>query len=271
MSAEGKKNLIRKIMEKKEFSELPKADVELAFSKFEKRQTSDEDKIKLTRNLLREVFSGFASEKLLSPKDKKEEWVLRKHLSTRERLGKFEEIYSRILKGLNGELSIIDLGAGANGFSYKYFGDAGYNVEYVAVEAVGQLVTLMNSYFKREKLPARAHHESLFQLAKIKQIVSKTKKPRVVFLFKTLDSLEMIERDYSKKLLKGIVPLCDRVVVSFATESMHARKKFHAKRTWLLDFIKNNFNILEDFTIRGERFIVFENHSIFKSLPFFWS
>ena len=116
----------------------------------------------------------------------------------------------------------------------------------------------MNNYFRKEKINGEAVHESLFELKKIKSIIKKQKKPRIVFLFKTLDSLEMLERDYSKKLLLEIISLCDRVVVSFATRSMIKKKRFHAKRSWIVDFIKENFEVLDDFEIGGERYIVFK-------------
>jgi hypothetical protein len=267
-----KKHIIEKIMSKKEYSQLPKKDVELVFGKFEKRQTSDEEKIKLSRDLLRKIYSSFSSGKLLSIKDKKEDWILKKHLSTRERLSYYSELYKKLL-GEFGTLraysetfpsekftgSIIDLGAGVNGFSYKYFQEENLNVNYVGVEAVGQLATLMEFYFMKNKLKAKAIHESLFELEKIKKIILKTKKPRVVFLFKVIDSLEMLERDYSKKLLKEIVPLVDKVVISFATESFVKRQKFKVKRNWILDFIKDNFKILEDFQLGPEKYISFSN------------
>src|SRR3989344_3635964 len=173
----NKFELLQKITEKKEFSQLPKKDVELAFSHFEKREVGDEEKIKLTRELLHKVFGAFTSQKLLSPKNKNEEWILRKHLSTRERLPYYTEVYKRILKEFeNRKISITDLGAGVNGFSYKYFWDLKFNVNYISVEAVGQLVKLMNNYFENEELNASAIHGSLFELEKIKKIILKTKK-----------------------------------------------------------------------------------------------
>jgi len=279
----NKFELLQKITEKKEFSQLPKKDVELAFSHFEKREVGDEEKIKLTRELLHKVFGAFTSQKLLSPKNKNEEWILRKHLSTRERLDYYPELYKKLLANYkNKKISIVDLGAGVNGFSYKYFLK---NTTYLGIEAVGQLVNLMNFYFKKsprddsskddsprddsgeppavpsgepKKLNAKAIHESLFELEKIKKIITEAKKPKIIFLFKVLDSLEMLERDYSKKLLLGIVSLVDRVVVSFATRSMIRKKEFKAKRNWILDFIRENFKILDDFEIGGERYICFE-------------
>ena len=44
----------------------------------------------------------------------------------------------------------------------------------------------------------------------------------------SLDSLEMLEKDFSKKLLKKIVPLVDKVVVSFATRSLGNGQRFRA-------------------------------------------
>ena len=243
--------IYEKIIAKKGFSQLPREDVKRAFVHFEKRQVSDEEKIRLTRELLHKIFGVFASGKLLSPKDKDIEWILRKHVSTRERLPYYKEIYERLL---GNETSVIDLGAGINGFSYEFFPQ---KVNYVAVEAVGQLVNLMNNYFKRKKLNARAINVSLFELEKIKKLIKAQLGKRIVFLFKVLDSLEMLERDYSKKLLKEIAPFANKIIVSFATRSIGKRKSFNANRKWLLDFIEKEFKILDDFEVGGERYLVF--------------
>jgi hypothetical protein len=249
--------LIKKIILKKEFSQLPKKDVFLAFKKFDKEKYDDEEKIKLTRNLLRLVYSSFISKKILSLKEKSEDWILRKHLSTKERLPYYEEVYKKILRNMNKKLSVLDLGAGINGFSYKYFQKAGFDISYYAVEAVGQFVELMNFYFKKEKLNAKAFHLSLFEINKIKRIVLNLERPRVVLLFKVIDSLEALEKDYSKKLISEIARLSDRLIISFATKSMSKRKKFRVKRNWIVNFVKENFNLIDDFELGGERYIVF--------------
>ena len=249
--------ILKKITEKREFSKLPQKDVEMAFSHFEKRQTNDEEKIRLTRELLHKVFGAFGSKKLLAPKKKDEEWILRKHLSTRERTPHYKELYRRIFKGLGKEISIIDLGAGVNGFSHKYFEKLGISVNYTSIEAVGQLAKITKDYFEREKLKGKAFHFSLFELEKIKKTIKETKRPRVIFLFKVLDSLEMLKRNYSKELISVISPLAERIIVSFATESMIKRKKFKAKRTWFLEFLEKNFSVLEDFELGKERYFIF--------------
>lgn len=253
--------IINKIIQKKEFSQLPKKDVEVAFSQFEKRQTIDEEKIKLTRQLLHKVFGAFTSEKLFNEKilDKKTaEEILKKHSSTRERLEYYPEIYSRIFSGMNKKISVIDLGAGVNGFSYNYFKKLSLDVNYIGVEAIGQLVELVNNYFSREKIKGKAIHMSLFELEEIKRIVESSERPRVIFLFKVLDSLEMLEKNYSKKLISELIGKCDKFVVSFATQSMISRRKFKVKRYWFENFVRENFKVVDDFEIGGERYLVFK-------------
>lgn len=251
------KELIEKICSKKEFSQLPKKDVELAFEKFDKKDLNDFQKLKMTRQFLRKLYSSFSSRKLLGEinKEKEVEWFLGKHKSTKERLEFYSEVYSRVFKDLK-DVSVIDLGAGINGLTLDKMKGV---KNYVAVEGVGQLVDLVNDYFKKNKMKnAKAEHFSLFELEKVKEIIKEQKMPRVVFMFKVIDALEVVERDYSKKLLGEIVPLSDRVVLSFPTRSLGNRKKFSVQRGWLLNFIQDNFSVIDDFELGGEKYIVFE-------------
>ncbi|MCH8945928.1 MAG: hypothetical protein IIA85_03325 [Nanoarchaeota archaeon] len=253
----SKTELINKIVKKKEFSGLPKRDVKLVFEKFDNENNSDEEKIKFTRKTLRKIFSSFASRKILTLKNKDEEWILKKHLSSRERFPYYLEVYKRIFKNTTKNLSVIDLGAGVNGFSYNYFKKLGLNVNYLAIEAIKQLTDLMNHYFKDKKIPGKSLHLSLLELEKIKKIINTTKEPRVVFLFKTIDSLETLERNYSKKLISEVAPLVDLFVISFATRSMMRKRKFKVNRNWIIGFLKDNFEILDDFQTKYERYLVF--------------
>jgi hypothetical protein len=260
MDKKQKNQLIAKITEKKEFSQLPKKDVEMVFEKFNNEKYLDEEKVKLTRDLLRKVYSVFTSQKLLKVKDKEQEWILGKHMSTKERIPYYKEVYERIFQKIPSSaknISVFDLGAGINGFSYKHFPE-NKKINYVGIEAMKQLVDLMNYYFQKEKISGKGIHESLFELEKIKKYIKEDKNGfKIILLFKVLDSLEMIERDYSKKFLLEIVPLVDRVVVSFATRSLVKRTKFKVNRDWILKFIEDNFNVEQDFEIGTERYIVF--------------
>ncbi len=258
----GRQEIIKKITEKKEFSGFPEEDVEIAFEKFERRQTSDEDKIKLTRDLLRKVYSVFTSRKLLNLKiiDRKtSEEILKKHISTRERFDYYFELYGRIFERIeDGKISVIDLGAGINGLSFKYFPKE-KEISYIAVEAVGQLVDLMNYYFEKKKISdrAKAIHESLFNLEKIKNLLKRQKGKKIIFLLKVVDSLEMIKSNYSKKFLNEVTPLADLVVVSFATKSLGSKKSFKVKRYWFENFVSNSFKVLDRFELGNEIYFVF--------------
>ena len=250
--------ILKKITEKRELSQLPKKDVELAFSHFEKRQVSEKEKIRLTRELLNKVFWPFRSKKLLSLKNKNYEWILRKHLSTRERLPFYEKLYERIFKNETKNFVLFDLGAGINGISYIFLSQKGLKPKYFGIEAVGQLVDLMNFYFKKEKFNAQAISMSLFDINRLKKIMNKEKGRKIVFLFKVLDSLESLERNFSKKLLSSISSSCHKIVISFPTESMLKRQKFKVKRYWLLNFLNKSHFLAGNFEIPGEKFMVFE-------------
>ena len=256
------KKIYEKITAKKEFSQLPKKDVQLAIEKFEKKDLNEYQLVKLTRNFLRKIYSSFTSRKLLGDVGKKDaEWILNKHKSTKERLPFYGEIYGKSFFGVKGkEFSVIDLGAGINGLTYKFMEkSSGKKINYVGVEAIGQLVELMNNFFKSKGIKnATAIHESLFELEKIKKLIKKQKGKKIILMFKVIDSLEDIERDYSKKLIKEIMPLSNRIVLSFATKSLGRRSKFSAQRNWIVKFINENFKVIEDFELGGERYLVFE-------------
>ncbi|MDO8468043.1 MAG: hypothetical protein Q7S56_03815 [Nanoarchaeota archaeon] len=288
-----KNEIIDKIMEKTNYSGLVRSDVEKIYDKFSSKYKDEEDIIKEVRNFLRVNYSGFSGKKLFKWTDKEADDILKKHLSTRERFNFYEEVYSRLLKNLPDKFSIIDLGAGVNGFSYSYLtnvpptnplpstqtslnkkseieisskikkrGDKNSErkVNYLGIEAVGQLVDLMNNYFSSNKVKeAEAVHASLFELDKVKKLILKMKQPRVVFMLKVVDALEKVERDYTKSFLKEIILLVDRVVISFATESWFKRKKFYVNRNWLIDFIKESgWQFKDDFNLGGERYLIVE-------------
>ena len=88
--------LLSKITEKKEFSDLPKEDIMRILEKYNSLDYGDEEKIKSTRDFLRKIYSSFLSRKLLVKKDVNVEWVLKKHKSTKERYPYYDEIYSKL-------------------------------------------------------------------------------------------------------------------------------------------------------------------------------
>lgn len=255
-----KKEIYEKITKKKEYSRLPKKDVELAWNHFKDKQTSEEEKIKLTRKLLRKVYGSFLSNKFLVVRERSSEWVLKKHISTRDRFKNYPELYPHLLKNFKEKVCIFDLGAGVNGFSFDFLKKINNKIRYLGIEGVGQLVDLTNYYFKKKGIKnAKLLHLSLFELEKIKKILNSIKGKKICFLFKVLDSLEMLEKNYSKKILKQISNSCDMMVISFAIKSLISGKRFKVTRKWILTFILENFEVIDDFELGDERYIIFKN------------
>ena len=71
--------IYKKIIKRKQFSQLRKIDVELAWKHFEKRQTSLGHRIKLTRDLLGKTFTMFTSKRFLKSKIFDADWLLKRH------------------------------------------------------------------------------------------------------------------------------------------------------------------------------------------------
>lgn len=257
-----RKEIIEKIRSKKEFKEIPIKDIELVYSEIEKKGYIVEDSIKETRDLLRKMYTAFVSDKILTKKEKDKDWMISRHISTKERMKDFELVYSKSLKGLvknkKDLINVIDFGCGINGFSYSEFGLLGFNVNYIGTEPVGQLVDSQNNYFIKNNMKAKCLKLSLFDLDANVKLIEKLKGVRVAFFFKVLDSLEMLKKDYSKEVLRKIIPKMDRVVISWATKSLVSKRVFAASRKWLTDFLSEEFKITLEFETEFEKYIIVE-------------
>lgn len=236
---------IEKIKQKKEFSGLPDSIIERA------AEMAKGD-VKYSRALLRKYFGVFLTNRVLKGRGSADE-VLKTHMSSKKRY--YNEFYDEIFLGIKGVGSIIDLGCGVNGFSYEYLKDAVGNVDYVGIEAAGQLVGQMNKYFNSKGFCAKAIVGDLFDVEEVLKILKKQKKKRIVFLFQVIDALENLERDFSKDFIMKISKECEGIVLSLPTESLGGRKKFAVQRKWILDFLEKNFVIEKDFIMNGERII----------------
>jgi len=253
--------IIKKISEKKEFSKLPKSVIKRVLNLKEvKKECVEKEKVKKARAVLRKVFTAFLTRKILKNKFKKGDFklILKSHYSTKER--DYKQIYLRIFQNLKEVKTIIDLGSGVNGFSYVYLKETlGSEINYLAVEAVKQVVEIMNNYFKENKFNAKAIYQDLFEVKEVLKIIKKTQKPRAVLMFNIIDSLELVERNFSKKFILEVFEILDRkdrIVLSFPFKSLSKKKQFKANRSWLVKFVEENFQILDNFDSGSERFFV---------------
>ena len=250
--------LVLEVKKKREFSQLSDSIIERVLNLSKIKNLSDEEsKIKESRATLRKYFGVFLTNRVLKEKkfEKGEfESVLKSHKSSQKR--DYLELYKKILSDEN---SILDLGAGVNGFSYYIIERVlKRKIDYVAFEGVGQLVNKMNAYFTENKLfNAKAIQGDLFDINGIIEILLKQKKPRTVFMFQIIDALEFLERDFSKELILEVSKNCEKIVLSFPLGSLGRQTRFKAKRYWILNFLEQNFLIRDSFILNGERFVVF--------------
>jgi hypothetical protein len=239
------KELILKVKGKKIFSELPDG---LIWRFLEKNNLE----IKETRADLRKFFGVFLTNRVLKGVDKD---ILKSHISSKGR--DYLNFYNEIFGDVKGIKSVIDLGCGANGFSYSFLEGVLGNINYHGVEAAGQLVKKMNDYFDLEGFGnAGVVNLDLFEKEKVLKILSDSKSPKVVMLLQVIDALENLKKDYSKELLLGLkdsLESKDLVVISMPLKSISGRKKFEVRRTWLKEFLERNFLIERDFNVGDER------------------
>jgi len=168
--------IVEKIKEKREFSELPNSIVNRV------AEISKND-IKESRALLRKYFGVFLTNRILKGKSSADE-MLKIHLSSKKR--DYENFYKKILFGVDNVRSVLDLGCGVNGFSYKYLNHVFNGVKYFGIEASGQLVRQANEYFKANKFFAEEIVEDLFDVDNVVAVLRKLSKNRVVFCFRLL-------------------------------------------------------------------------------------
>ena len=232
-------SLIGEVKKKKEFSGLPDSVVERALME-------SNDDVKEARSLLRKYFGVFLTNRILKGKGA----LLGIHMSSKKR--DYGEFYSEIFDGISDVGSVVDLGCGANGFSYEFLPK---DVEYLGVEAAGQLVKLMNSYFDEKGFDARAVCLDLFDVEKVSDILRKAKKPRVVFMFQVIDALENMKRNFSKEFISAVMENAEVLVISLPMISLGGRKRFEVNRKWLVDFLESEFVVAKDFEMFGERII----------------
>jgi len=244
-------SLIKEVKNKRELSMLPNSIIQNALD-------LNQQDVKITRAFLRKYFGVFLTNKVLKLKYEK---ILKSHISSKKR--DYLQLYSLIHSVIGGEVkSIIVLGCGANGFSYPFIlGEFG-EVSYIGLEAVGQIVSNTNTFFQENNFKeAKVVQTDIFDLEKIKQSISKMPSRRVIFLFQVIDALESIEKNFSKKLLleiRSILSFNDTLIISNSKKSISGRSNFLSKRDWLKNFLSENFQIINEFSLFDEDMIIFK-------------
>lgn len=174
--------------------------------------------------------------------------ILLTHKSTAERLDNYEIVYKKIFMLTGKPDKILDLACGLNPLSFPWMHLK--KLFYYASELTGEDSRFIQNYFdlmeKYSGLHGKAFAMNLFNLKKLPEV-------DVCFLFKVLDSLEDLKKDYSEKLLK-IIP-AKFIVVSFPTMSIGGRNPIR-QRGWFFRMMRNLGYSAETFEIENEVFYI---------------
>ncbi len=257
----NRQELIALIKSKKEFKNLSSEFVENILEFYTASKVIEElnkkeisEIVKNVRAKLREIYGAFITKKFLKRYklineienlediDTHEE-ILKLHLSSRERLPYYNEVYEKIFEITGKPNSILDLGCGLNPLSIPFMGLK--KVKYYAVELVEKDTEFIQAYFDRLGIDGKAFSADLIS------IDEKLPKADVCLMFKLLDTLESLKWDVTESLLENLK--VKWIVASFATKSLGGKKKIH-KRTWFEKMIKDRH--YETFTVANEMFYV---------------
>jgi 16S rRNA (guanine(1405)-N(7))-methyltransferase len=193
--------------------------------------------IKKIRSELRKVYGVYARENFEKRKEFLEngnyDKILESHLSTKERLPIYKELYKKIWEITGKPKSILDLACGMNPFSLKYMNLK--NPYYWAVDISKEDAKLLNEFFKKEKIDGKAKVIDLLEI-KEKNIFKGFPEFDVAFLFKFLDTAIIKSRKVAELLIKSIP--AKWVVVSFSKRTIGQKEMKKANRDWILKLCK---------------------------------
>lgn len=173
--------------------------------------------------------------------------LLSAHKSSAERLDFYSEIYENIFSYTGKPKSILDLACGLNPLSFPWMSLK--KVKYFASELTEYDSKFIQEYFDIMKPFGLDGKAFAMDLIKLKQLP----KTDICFLFKVLDSLEELEQNYSKELLKKIPS--DYIVVSFPTMSIGGKNPIR-QRGWFFRVMRELGLSAESFEIENEVFYI---------------
>ncbi|MCD6575587.1 MAG: hypothetical protein J7K73_00310 [Nanoarchaeota archaeon] len=196
------------------------------------RSTKYKEFIKKIRAELRKVYGVYAKENF----EKRENFlregryveILKSHLSTKERLDIYPQLYKKIWEITGKPKSILDLACGMNPFSLRYMNLE--DVTYLAIDISKEDAKLINKFFKQEGVKGKAKVMNLLKI-KEKNIFEKLPQFDVAFLFKFLDTTIIKSRKIGELLIKSIP--AKWIVVSFSTKTIGQKEMKKANRDWI--------------------------------------
>ena len=177
---------------------------------------------------------------------------LKAHQSSEERYPHYEEIYTKIVSMIGKPKSILDLGCGANPYSYDYLG---CSPTYIAIDLPNDELQSIADFFKEKGITGDVYGIDLVKEYEKLGALMENNRVDVAFLFKLLDSLETIKRHISGKVLDAVNATW--LIVSFPTISIGGKKHIKKeRRVWFEKLLKRKGWNWQEFDVGNEAFYV---------------
>ncbi|MDD5177773.1 MAG: hypothetical protein PHT54_00615 [Candidatus Nanoarchaeia archaeon] len=222
-----------------------------------------ENAVKEIRKNLEQVYGAFNPEikkrNLLLKQLKKDplnkeiyKKILNTHVSSKERLEDYEEIYKKIFEITGEPRTILDLASGINPVSIPFMNLK--EINYIAVELNKEDIRFLKEYFSIIE-PVYNIHSEVLQ----KNLIENNNFPEsdICFIFKALDNLETLKIGISRRLLKSIST--KYFVISFPTKTLY-RKNLNVKRlAWFNKLVKHPIK----FKTKNEIFYIVKKENIY--------
>ena len=175
------------------------------------------------------------------------------HQSSKERAQRYLEVYRRIFAVTGTPDAVLDLGCGANPYSYPFLR---CRPRYVAADLPSDALDDIAEFFHIEGITGKAVGIDLVKEYEKLGLLLKENNIDIVFLFKVLDSLESVKRNISGKVIDALAG-AKWVVVSFPTISLGGRKRIgEERRAWFEKLLARRKLSYEKFGVGDEVFYV---------------
>ena len=223
---------------------------------FDDRSSERKELVKMVRRELRDVYGVFFTDPLSesereticeNPSDENLKAVMKRHLSTRERLPQYSYLYDHMSSWYDSYQSILDIGCGYNPLSIPVF-NQGKSIQMVDITSdeldfLESVLTQRGTPVSKENIDVsnQENFTKMFQSGKIRD---ESGSYDVAFCFKLLDSLETKNRGISSQLLQSLQDQTTKgIVISFARRTVSGRNTIDAERDWFYDALED----LDDF------------------------
>jgi 16S rRNA (guanine(1405)-N(7))-methyltransferase len=219
---------------------------------FDDRSSERKQLVKMVRRELRDVYGVFFTNPLSpserqaiqdDPSDENLKDVMKRHLSTRERLPQYPYLYDHMSSWFGSYSSILDIGCGYNPLSIPVFNQ---DKSVKIIDISGAELRFLESVLHRRGIRVSSdiidvsNQENFSKMFKSGEISDESGSYDVAFCFKLFDSLETKNRGITATLLECLRDQTNKgIVVSFARRTVSGRNKIDAERVWFYDALES--------------------------------